>query len=144
MKTIRHMSLIFPWYVLTILVWTSCNIKPSSIKCDDIVCDTISTYFVKQIINDKTILYNVTYTDTIKLKELDGEITFEIHQCSNCKGTEYVDILSHDNKTIANVKVTYDGGGQSDKIPLKTLSKYIPTTIKINWEGRGKVFYLTK
>lgn len=114
------------------------------VKCDNVVCDTIDTYLLKQICTDKTIEYNLTYKDTVDLTRLDGEITFEIHHCGRCEGMEYVDVLSHDNKNIEKVKVNYNGGGQSEKISLNTLSKFIPATVKVNWAEHGKVFYITK
>jgi hypothetical protein len=128
---------------LTSLAWTSCDNDKVGVTCDNIVCDTINTYLVKQTCDGKTVEYNLTYTDTVKLERLYGEITFEIHQCKRCQGMEYVDLLSHDNLRVGKVKVNYNGGGQSEKINIEGLSSYIKSTLKVNWSDHGKVFYIT-
>lgn len=146
MTTIRFIiiSLFCVLYALIITTLTSCDNADIDVKCDNVVCDTIDTYLFRQISSDKTIEYDLTYTDTVKLTKLDGEVTFEIHQCRHCEGIEYVDLISHDNKTIEKVKVHYSGGGQSEKISLNTLSKFIKSTVKVNWTKHGKVFYITQ
>lgn len=131
--------------LLTILVVTrSCNNNPKSLKCDNVVCDTISNYYLTQICKDTTILYDLTYIDTAKLIRPDGELTFSIHECGHCEGVQQVDMIGKNNKVVQTVKVNYNGNGKSENIRIESLNIFLDKIIKVNWIEHGKIFYITQ
>jgi hypothetical protein len=117
----------------------------TKVECDNVVCDTINNYFLKQVCKDTTIEYNFTYTDTIKLKRIDGVFSFRVMRCQNCQGTQFVNVLNSNGKIIQELEVEHNYGAHSTESNIEDISMYLNPYIKIDWKDYGgKVFYLTK
>jgi hypothetical protein len=132
---------------LILILFYSCSGTQhvTKVECNTVVCDTIDNYVLSQFCKDTTIIYNLTYTDSIKLKRLDGDLAFKIIRCQSCKGIEYVNILTNDEKLIQEVVVRHNkSGGESEKFTVDTLKAHLDPYVKVNWFEYGKVFYITK
>ena len=113
------------------------------IECDNVACDTITTYKLFHLIGADTVVYDYTYKDTVLLNSKSGVIFFANNRCQSCTGTQKVYVLNQENKVIDSVKVIHKGDAISEKISLKQLSSSLPGILKIEWEGfGGRTFYL--
>lgn len=129
--------------VISLLLSVSC--KPASrsdFACDNVACDTIDTYSLRQYCPDTTIDYNLTYRDTARLIRADGELSFSISQCRNCTGKLEVPIVDEQHQVIDTVQVNYSGDGISDRINITALGKAANGTLRVDWKTGGKVFYI--
>lgn len=115
----------------------------NTIECDNVACDTITTYKLFHLIGADTVVYDYTYKDTVHLNSNSGDIVFENNRCQSCKGTQKVYVLNQENKVIDSVSVIHNGDAVSEKIALKRWSRNLPGVLKIAWEGfGGRAFYL--
>jgi hypothetical protein len=113
------------------------------IECDNVACDTITTYKLFHLIGADTVVYDYTYKDTVLLNSKSGEIFFANNRCQSCTGTQKVYVLNQGNKVIDSVNVIHKGDAISEKISLEQLSRSLPGILKIEWEGfGGRTFYL--
>jgi hypothetical protein len=116
----------------------------TNVECNTVKCDTVDSYLLSQYCKDTTIVYNITNVDSVRLSRPDGQLAFQVIRCQYCKGVEYVDITSSENKLIQEVIVNHKGGGVSEKFPVDTIKPYLDPFVKVNWQEFGKVFYIIK
>jgi hypothetical protein len=114
----------------------------TQVECSNIRCDTIDTYEVNQFCADSTYHYDLTYVDTIRLQRMDGELSFALHRCHGCKGTQFAWILDENNKPLKEVMILHKGVAVSEKIKLEELFEGPDKYVKVNWSDPGKIFYL--